>query len=450
MTLGELARRCGGTLSGDPNSTFDGFAWDSRELRSGNAFLAIRGAQVDGHRFVPAARQAGASVAIVEEAVEGPHVLVPNLVEALARFGRSLRDEFAGPVVGITGSNGKTSAKEFTAAALSPLGPVVKTAGNQNTEFTSPLVWASAPVGARSAVIEMGMRGFGQIEHLASIARPTIAMITMIGTAHIEMVGSREGIAEAKAEIFHGEPGPEVVLLWQEDDFIGLLRAKAAPRRVLTFGFTPDADAQILGYRPLSWERSEVRVRLNGVTVSASLSTVGRHQALNAAAALLAASVAGVPVREAAAALEGATLPPMRMEIRSMSGATVVLDAYNASPDSTIAAIRTLTELPVAGRRLAVIGEMRELGSFAESGHRLVGRALAEAAIDEVMLVGELARHIEHEAIMTGLPPSRLLRAEGLADVRRFVARLAPGDALLIKGSRALGLEQALAEEVAG
>lgn len=447
MTLGDLATRCGGTLEGDARTQWKGFAWDSREVLKGQVFLAIRGARVDGHDFVLDALSQGAVAAIVERPVKGAYILVDDLVQALARLGRSFRSKFDGPVVGVTGSNGKTTTKEFTAAALSPLGRVLRSRGNQNTEYTMPLIWTELTPETRAAVMEMGMRGLGQIRHLASIARPTIGVVTMIGTAHLEMVGSREGIAQAKAELLEQV---ETAVLPLEDDFYGFLRGACRPEtRVLTFGFGPDADCRILGYRALGWSQSRLRLEIGGETCDVRLRTAGRHQALNVAAAVAAAYAAGVPPKAAAGKLSVAELPKMRMEVFRDDGGTIFLDAYNASPESTIAALRTLREVPCGGRRLAVIGEMLELGDFAESGHRLVGRALAESDLDCVLLVGPLTRFIESEAVLAGMPAEKICRQPetDVAGVRKLVSTLGPEDVVLIKGSRALGLERALQPE---
>ncbi len=474
----DFAFRCGGKpnqISSDLLATE--FSLDSRAVLPTSLFLAIKGARHDGHDFACQALNDGAVAALVERPVEGPHILVDSLVEALAQYALSMRNEFEGPVVGITGSNGKTTCKEFTAAALSFLGPVLKSEGNRNTEYTSPLLWADlrstdfsppSDIGLQSArpgsvVVEMAMRGFGQIAHLASFTKPTISVITMIGTAHAEMVGSREGIAKSKAEILRRRDADPTAVLWAEDEFLDYLRSQS-PGEVKTFGFTPEADCQIIGYRALSWERCILRAHYLGKSFEAELATVGRHQALNAAAAIVAAHAAGVPIDEAAARLQDAELPPMRMQVlllaRGSDGswcrkeqsdlpgpaavATILLDTYNASPDSTVAAIKTLGELPCDGKRYAVIGEMKELGAFSESGHRLVGRALGEAPVEAAMLVGDETRFVRSEAVRAGLAEDQIEQAASLEDVSRFLARLQPSDVALIKGSRALELEKAL------
>ncbi len=444
MRLSEFALRCGGALVGE-DSEFSGFATDSRNVSAGDLFLCIRGERVDGHEFAAQALLGGAVACLCERAVDGRHVLVGDIATALAAFALTRRKEFDGPVVGITGSTGKTTTKEFVAAALSPLGPVLKSAGNRNTEYTSPLVWAELSGAHRAVVVEMGMRGFGQIAHLASFSLPTIGVVTNIGTSHLEKVGSREGIVRAKSEMLRILPRDGAAVLWQEDAYLESLKG-ACSCKAYTFGFAQEADCQVLGYRALSWERCIVRGLLDEVVFEVELPTTGRHQALNAAAAVLAARCAGVGVAEAARALPLAELPPLRLQVVQFNGATVVLDTYNASPDSTVAALRTLSDVPAVGRRIAILGEMKELGDYTESGHREVGAALGLSPVDLAVLTGGPTSFIEDEALRAGFPASKITSYAtfDIENVRRFLSTVREGDVVLIKGSRALGLESAL------
>lgn len=442
IRVDEFAKRCGGTAHGFANDAeMTSFALDSREAGPGSLFVAIKGARVDGHAYVSETLKSGAIGSLVERPVEGPHVLVGSVVEALARFAASARAEFTGPVIGITGSAGKTSTKEFVAAAVSPLGPVLKTHGNRNTEYTVPLLWAELEPKHQVAVVEMSMRGFGQIRHLASFSKPTIGLVTNVGFAHIEMVGSREGIAEAKAELLEALPEDGFALLWAADAFLKLLKSKTRAQ-VRTFGYTGAADCQITSYKPLNWTSSEVQGTLDGRTWKARLPAVGHHMAVNASAAVLAASCAGVDPREAAARLESAELPPMRMEVRELNGTTLVLDTYNASPPSFVAAVETLAELPAAGRRMAVVGEMKELGEHSREAHREVGAAIATHHLDEVLFMGEATEAALAECRAMGMEHVRMGGSH--EDVREFIRQARPGDVVLIKGSRALELELAL------
>jgi UDP-N-acetylmuramoyl-tripeptide--D-alanyl-D-alanine ligase len=430
----------GGTLVGD-DAPVIGFATDSNGVVHGDLFLAIRGARVDGHDYVSSAIANGCSGTLAERSVDGPHILVPDLVQALAKMASGLRDTFSGPVIGVTGSAGKTTTKEFIAAALSPLGDILKTEGNRNTEFTAPLLWAELTSEHRAVVVEMSMRGFGQIAHLANFSRPSTGVVTNIGFSHIEMVGSREGIALAKSELLEALPSDGTAIVWQEDEFLYVLKSKAGGRNLLTFGFGPNSNCRIVSYRPLSWTQCEVVGEIDGQRWSSSLPVVGKHIALNAAAAMAVAYSVGVDVQQAAAGLGNAVLPPMRMQVVELNQAHVLLDTYNASPPSMAAAIQTLADMPVEGSRRAVIGEMRELGDYAEEAHRMVGRSLAGQKLDEVLFVGQSMRWALEEAVSLGIP---MRMANDLDDVRQFLRASKAGDAVLVKGSRALELEKAL------
>lgn len=441
-SLLDLARR----LKADPQVPGDaavtGFATDSNGVKEGDLFLAFKGARVDGHAFAAQARARGAVAALVERPVDAPYLLVPNVIEALADMARSFRESFGGPVVGVTGSAGKTTTKEFVAAALSPLGPVLKSAGNRNSEYTSPLVWTELEASHTAAVIEMAMRGFGQIRHLASFSLPTVGIVTNVGFSHLEQVGTREGIANAKGELLEALPESGLGIVWHEDDFVDILRAKMP--RVCTFGFSAQADCRITRYDVIDWTTCAVSGEVDGQAWEARLPAVGRHMALNAAAAVLAATACGVHPAAAAAGLSFASLPPMRMEVVERDGASILLDTYNAAPPSMLAAIQTLAEMPVTGRRRAVIGEMRELGDQRDEAHAAVGRKLVEQGIQEAIFFGEPTVFARQAALDAGASPAAYIQASSIEDIRAFLDRSSAGDAILIKGSRALELERAL------
>ncbi len=440
-----MAQLLGGELDSPRQALVYGFATDHRQIKAGDAFLAIKGANFDGHEFVPQALKAGAVVMITGRPVSAPHIRVPNLVEALARFGGELRATFEGPVVGITGSAGKTTTKEFLASALSPLGKILKTEGNKNTEYTAPLMWASLEPDTNVAVVEMAMRGFDQIAHLASFAKPTQAIITNVGYGHMEMVESREGIARAKGELLTALPQDGTALLWAEDDFLSVLRQIAGSKTVQTFGTSDHADCKITAYRPLDWHSALVSGVVDGKSWEAIIPAIGRHIALNAAAAVLSAHLLGVDPALAASHIHEAKLPPMRMEHREVNGATVLLDSYNASPPAVHAAIEALLELPVTGRRFVVIGDMKELGEHSEQLHSEVGRVLGASALDQILFFGPaMASTARNEAIRQGFDSNAAKIAHDVDDVRRFLQQLQPGDVALVKGSRALELERAL------
>ena len=430
MTAGQLSEWLGGELYAPATLPITKLVTDSREIAPGAAFIAIRGERVDGHDFTT-----GAELAIVERPVSVPYILVDDVVAALARMARAIRAGFSGPVVGITGSVGKTTTKEFVAAALAPLGAVLKTEGNRNTEFTGPLLWTELTESTAAVVAEMGMRGFGQIAHLASFHQPNIGIITNIGVAHVELVGSRAGIMEAKSELLHALPDGAPALLWAEDDFLGEL-AKRARGPVLTFGTSPGAMVRVRGMEADGWTHTVVDGELDGLPWRARVPGQGRPVALATAASIGTAYLCGIHPGEAITELQRVQLPPLRMEVREIDGVTYLVDAYNASPPSTMAALESLYRGP-GSRKFAVLGEMRELGSLAEEGHRQVGQVLRLTKLDGVCVLGPSMPWLQEE-----YPAAQIV--SDLDGVREFLRQLQPGDTVLIKGSRALELEKAL------
>jgi UDP-N-acetylmuramoyl-tripeptide--D-alanyl-D-alanine ligase len=441
LSLSEIARRCGGQFNGE-DAFASGFATDNREIKPRNVFIAIKGERVDGHDFVPSAFASGAVAVLVEKPIHGRYILVENVVQALANLARSFREEFSGPVIGITGSAGKTTTKEFTASACESLGRVLKTEGNRNSEFTGPLLWPDLTPDTKVVVTEMGMRGFGQIAHLASFNKPTIGVVTNVGYSHVEMVGTREGIATAKAEMLAELPINGVAVLYSEDEYLGNLIAVAGDRKIRTFGAGGNADCQVTGYQPIDWFSAKVEGVLDGNKWQLTMPTVGRHIANNVAAALLAATEAGVSVQEACAGIEKAKLPPLRMEIRDFQGGTLVLDNYNSNPPAVLAAITTLEEVPTEGKRIVVLGTMRELGDESEEAHRSIGRRLSKAKVDQIFVFGDETQYIELEYTKRGGDSSRFERLSSLDDLRSKLSFVGVGDTVLVKGSRALEMEK--------
>ncbi len=421
-----------------------GFATDSREVHPGDAFLAIVGARTDGHDHVPTALGLGASLSVVERRVNGPHILVPNLVAALAIMALSFRESFSGAVIGVTGSAGKTTTKEFLRAALASQGQVLATTGNRNTEFTAPLLWAELTAETHAVVVEMAMRGLGQISHLTSFSRPTMGVITNIGYSHLLQVGSRAGIVQAKTELFDALPEDGVAVYPADDDFATVLSERAGFRASFSFGIHPDADCRISDYYPLGFDACEVKGICLDEEFRVRLAVAGRHMALNAAAAILVAMLVGIKPQDAADQLRTVALPPMRMEVRRINGATILLDTYNAGPPSMIAALETLSDQTVTGRRRAVIGEMKELGEETESAHRRVAQEIIRQGIVDVILVGDTVSLYVDQLRSDASQKMNVSVAQSMEDVHAFLLQNQPGDVVLIKGSRALELERAL------
>jgi UDP-N-acetylmuramoyl-tripeptide--D-alanyl-D-alanine ligase len=420
----------GGTQVGNVFTTFH---TDSREVVQGGVFFALRGAEMDGHRFIDDAISRGAAAVVVQRRMSIPsgivEVLVPDTWAALYALASEVRKRVNPLVVAVTGSNGKTSTKEMVAAVLAQRFNVLRTMGNLNTETGVPLTILRLEPENTAFVVEMGMQRVGDIGRLVALARPSIGIITGIGRVHMEFFETQEDLARAKGELVAGLPKDGLAVLNADDEFYALL-AEMTAARVSSFGFA-NGVFRVEDYRALEGGGSHFSVR--GVDVRLSLG--GRHQALNAAASLAAGEFAGVPVEAGAEALEHVVVAHRLEEVRTQAGYSVIDDAYNASPESMLAAFEALEERPKRGRLLAVLGEMGELGIVSEESHRMVGRRAAEVFHAVCVVAGEHARVLA-EAAGAELVPDRSAAADW---VRRRARR---GDSVLIKASHGVHLEE--------
>lgn len=424
----------GGTQVGN---TFSTFHTDSREVAQGGLFFALRGAQMDGHRFVKDAISRGAAAVVVQRRVDIPsgivEVLVPDTWAALYTLAGFALRRVRPLVVAVTGSNGKTSTKEMVAAILAQRFQVLRSTGNLNTETGVPLTLLRLEPHHTALVLEMGMQHAGDIARLAALAKPSIGIVTNIGTVHIEFFSSHEQLARAKGELVAALPDDGLAVLNADDEFYSLL-ARMTSARIASFGFA-QGDYRVEGYRSLTGGGCEFSV--SGVQVRLSLD--GRHQAMNAAAALAAGEFAGVPIAEGAAALAAVEVEHRLQELPTAAGYSIVDDAYNASPESMLAAFEAMADAPRRGRLLAVLGEMGELGTLSEEAHRRVGRRAAEVFDAVCVVEGERAR-ILAESAGAELVPDRAAAAEW---VRRNAR---DGDRVLVKASRGIRLDEVVRE----
>jgi len=418
-----------GVLNGGDQVVFSGVSTDTRTLTPGDLFVALMGPQTDGHQHIAAALRAGAAGLIVSQPVVAspsiPTLRVPDTEVAYGLLARFWRDRFAIPVVGVTGSVGKTTVKEMLALALSPLGLVLKTAASQNNETGVPKALLQLTPDHKAAVVEMGMRGSGQIAYLCGIARPTVGVLTVIADNHLELLGSRDAIADAKGELLEALPPNGLAVLNTADPYTPRLRAKTSAR-VLTYAAADDA-VQTEG----DW-----KFTVRGVEVK--INSLSKHDIGNALAALTVAEALGVSLTDAAAALQAYGPPPMRMSVvQTAWGGTVLNDAYNASPASVASALQTLAVTP-GKRKIAFLGDMRELGTRAEEAHRELGDVIKNlGGIDALYTVGPLA----------ALIPNAAVHFADSGEAARFAEELAlmPGDVVLVKGSRAMTMEKVAA-----
>jgi len=418
----------GGTVVG-ADVEFDGAAIDSRRVGGGELFIPLV-AERNGHDFIDAAVAAGAVAYLTSEAPRASAataVVVEDTAAALAELGRRARHRLPDRVVGVTGSAGKTSTKDLLGAVMQAQGPSAVNEKSFNNELGLPLTLVNAPDGAQAAVLEMGARGPGHIRWLCDIARPTVGVVTNVSMSHTEFLGSIEGVAEAKAELVESLPATGTAVLSASDPRV-LAMADRTAATVLTFGVEA-GDVRATGVALDAELRPSFTLETPWGTAPVALGARGAHQAANAAAAAAAALALGVPLDDAVEAMAHAALSPLRMEVHRTPGGVLVLnDSYNANPASTEAALQALAAAPATGRRIAILGPMLELGEGSVGEHRRIAAVAAGLGI-EVVAVGTADYGVDPRPDEDAVPP------------------LEAGDAVLVKGSRAAGLER-VAEHV--
>ena len=438
----DLLEATGGSITGGSQvaEAVTSYHTDSREVVPGGLFFALRGAETDGHRFVVQAAERGASAVVVERMVPNlagvAQVVVRDGWQALYALAAHVLESVGPIVVGVTGSNGKTSTKEMLAAVLATRFRVRKTLGNLNTETGVPLTILALEPDVRALVLEMAMQRAGEIRQLATLARPRVGIVTTVGSVHMEFFASREDLARAKGELVQELPAEGLAVLNADEPHFKLLSSlSAAPVR--GFGFAA-GDLRGDGYEAVP--EGGCRFRVQGVHVRLHLA--GRHQARNALAALAAGDFLGVPLRQGAAALSQVVVGQRLEELRTAAGFVVVDDAYNASPESMLAAFETVAELPRTGLLLAVLGEMRELGTLAEEAHRRVGRKAAEV-FDRVCVIDVGFGRLLAEAAGATLVADKQAAAGWVRE------QAGPGSLVLVKASPGLALDELVRELVA-
>jgi len=450
FTSEELALATGGRWIGAPPAAVDGVATDTRHLAPGTCFVALRGERFDAHDFLGDAARAGAACAVaradrVPAEPPLPLLAVEDTLEALGAIARHHRRRFPVPLVGVTGSNGKTTTREMIAAILSVRGPVLKTEGNLNNEVGVPLTLLRLGPEHTAAVVEMGMNHPGEIARLASIAEPRVGVVTNATAAHLHGLGSVDAVASAKAELYKGLP-PDGIVVANLDDPRMLAKARKSGRRVFTFavGAHKEADVTVLAIEPRGEEGQLVTLGLGTKEVLVRLPLVGAHNAANAAAAAAAAMALGASDREIASGLAAVRPVGRRLRLeRLASGVLLVDDCYNANPASMAAALATLLDLARGRRALAALGDMLELGESEAESHRDLGRMAARAGLAALATLGPRTALTHEAALAGGFPPGDAFHAEDPGAAAAWLrSRLRPGDVLLVKASRGMQLER--------
>jgi UDP-N-acetylmuramoyl-tripeptide--D-alanyl-D-alanine ligase len=456
MRLAELVDYCGGQLlRGDPAADVSHFSTDTRSLHSGDCFLALRGPNYDGHQFVTDAARLGASAAVVSDptcAMHSPSALallqVPDTLTALHQLATNYRRQMPSTtrIVGITGSCGKTTTKEMVAGVLGQRFQVVKTDGNRNNHIGVPLNVLRLDHRHEFGVFELGTNHPGEIAALAGIVRPHIGVITNIGLAHVEFLHDEAGVANEKGALIENLPGVEEgwAILNADDKWCGELRnrTKAA---VLTVGIEKFADIRASNIMVNGDLKFRLNIARKREDVIIRLKTLGRHQIYNALQAAAVGYAVGMDLEDIRAGLESVEFPSQRMQVVDRQGVRFVNDCYNANMPSMEAAMQTLSEQPWPGRKLAVVGDMLELGEWTRMAHLRIGAQAAGAGLSLLVTVGDAARDVATGAMEAGMEAHKIVTVANASEAASLLRSLVrEGDFVLLKASRRMKLEEVL------
>ena len=420
---------------------------DTRLVKKGVLFVALIGEKFDGHDFIQTAIEKGAAGVVVSrnysetELRDLPITVIQaeDTLKAYQLLAKVYRRRFSIPVIAITGSNGKTTTKDFTAAVLSANFNVLKTEANFNNEIGLPKTLLQLQANHQVAVVEMGMRGFGQIAELAEIAQPTIGIVTNVGETHMEILGSLANIAKAKAELVEHLDENSVAILNADNSFVAAMQSKVKGK-CITFGIDKPSDLKAGHIKTVHKNCTEFDCTFKGQSYSFVLPIVGRHNVYNVLAALAVGFTLGLSAVEMQKGLTGFAATKMRFEIQQVGLYQVINDAYNASPMSMKAALETLADV-AARRKIAVLGDMLELGSVSVAAHKNIGKLVADQKIDALITFGDMAAHIAQEARTAGVQLVYTCKSHAEAGIA-LKEILQPEDTILFKGSRGMQMEK--------
>lgn len=443
----ELIKAVNGRLLwGNPNRVFSGVTTDSRKVAKDNLFIPLVGEKFDGHDYIKQCFDSGAAVCLTQKAIPEmagcSAIIVNDTAKALKDIATWHRNKYNIPVIGITGSVGKTSTKDMIACVLSKKYEVLKTQGNFNNEIGLPLTLLNLEEKHEAAVIEMGMSGFGEISRLTAVAQPKVAVITNIGVSHIESLGSQQGILAAKLEILEGLKPGGLVVLNGDDPLLKGQRGKLSGRTVF-YGMDTAADYRAENYQSLGEEGISFNITFKADSYMVKVPVPGVHNVYNALAAIAVGVEMNIPLDVIIDGIAEFSPGNMRQNIISHNGIKIINDAYNASPQSMQAAISVLEELSAKTRGIAVLGDMLEMGALAEELHCSVGNFIKDKKIKYLITVGKDSKYISQTVADSGNSSMKICHFDNNPDALEYILSIVElGDYILIKGSRGMKMEQ--------
>ncbi len=453
FTFAELVQAANGTGTGTDDGSVTGVSTDSRTVSPGDVFIALKGERFDGHNFIPSVAGQGVRAFIVEKSWLSTHEIpagsfaigVSDTLRALGDLAAFHRAGFPLPIIGITGSNGKTTTKEMLASILTASGTGLKTTGNLNNLIGLPRMLLQLDSSHKWAVLEMGMSEFGEIDRLAEVAKPDIGIITNALPAHLETLVSVENVARAKGELFQRLEEGACAVYNADDQLISRCPSPAGVKR-LSFGIS-SGDIRAENIKNLGKKGQSFTIKLPSGTLTVSLRAFGLHNVYNALAAAAGAFALDMDPGLIRAGLESFSPYDKRFSLEDIDGITLIDDSYNANPGSMKAALMTLRDLRGDRRGIAVLGDMLELGESSVSSHEEIGR-LAASCVEKIYVIGEMADSVVRGALSAGIPSVSVVKASDHAELLAdLFSILEKGDHILVKGSRGMRMET-VAEEI--
>lgn len=445
-TVEAIARWTGGRLFNDLDTPITRVSTDSRRPQAGALFIALAGDKFDGHDYVADAMHNGATAAIVERpistAVPLPQIVVSSTLGALQILGHHHRQGFAGPLVGITGSSGKTTTRRLVAAILGQRGSTLQPQGNFNNHIGVPLTLLDIAPGHHAAVLELGCNDFGEIALLTQLSEPTIGLVTNVGPAHLEKLGNLYGVAAAKGELFRGLRSNAIAVVNIDDPHVAAMPRSSRQR--VTYGTASGAEIRLVERRPSPTGQQRLTLDIRGLPAQIDLPLLGEHNALNATAATATALAAGAELNQVQSGLRDIRPEDGRLALVEGPGRIIIIDdTYNANPASMGAAIKVLAELSGDRQSIAVLGDMLELGTASPAAHTELGECVADLNINRLITVGQRSQAIVQGAIRAGMPSAYCTTAADHRLAAELIrATLTTETVVLIKGSRGMKMEQ--------